>query len=168
MLGRKFILLGLASCLASSLVTDALAKAPANPKPGKAQVSKVAAKPVTKKVKLGKTAKLVTPLAAVSTAKFAVATPATRLPAVVSDSGPEAQLVTIFKEIEANRLGNALQLTDALLSQHPNYRLASLIKGGSVTRPAAGHSDLWGDDRRPTRQGGRSACRSDCSPARLS
>ena len=129
MLGRKFILLGLASCFAISLVTDALAKAPPNPKPGKAQVSKVAVKPVSKKAKLGKAAKLVMPLATVSTAKFAVATPATRLPAVVSDSGPEAQLVTIFKEIEANRLGNALQLTDALLSQHPNYRLASLIKG---------------------------------------
>ncbi len=48
---------------------------------------------------------------------------------VVSDSGPEETLARIFAEIEANRLGNALQLTEALLAQHPNYRLAHLIKG---------------------------------------
>ena len=49
--------------------------------------------------------------------------------AVVSDSGPEEVLARIFKEIEANRLSNALALTEALLRQHPNYRLANLIKG---------------------------------------
>jgi hypothetical protein len=49
--------------------------------------------------------------------------------ALVSDSGPEEVLARIFKEIEANRLGNALQLTESLLHQHPNYRLANLIKG---------------------------------------
>jgi murein L,D-transpeptidase YafK len=54
---------------------------------------------------------------------------ASRQPLTVSDSGPEAQLTTIFKEIEANRLSDALQLTEALLRQHPNYRLANLIKG---------------------------------------
>ncbi|HMT79496.1 MAG TPA: L,D-transpeptidase family protein [Azonexus sp.] len=48
---------------------------------------------------------------------------------MVSDSGPEETLARIFKEIEANRLGNALQLTESLLRQHPNYRLANLIKG---------------------------------------
>jgi len=48
---------------------------------------------------------------------------------VVSDAGPEETLARIFAEIEANRLGNALQLTEALLHQHPNYRLANLIKG---------------------------------------
>jgi len=48
---------------------------------------------------------------------------------VVSDSGPEETLARIFTEIEANRLGNALQLTEALLRQYPNYRLANLIKG---------------------------------------
>ena len=47
----------------------------------------------------------------------------------VSDSPPEETLARIFAEIEANRLGNALQLTEALLRQHPNYRLANLIKG---------------------------------------
>lgn len=57
---------------------------------------------------------------------------------IVSDSGPEAQLLRIFNEIEANRLGNALQLTEALLRQHPNYRLAHLIQGDLLlarTRP---------------------------------
>lgn len=48
---------------------------------------------------------------------------------VVADAGPEETLARIFAEIEANRLGNALQLTEALLRQHPNYRLANLIKG---------------------------------------
>ena len=51
------------------------------------------------------------------------------LPLVVSDSGPEEALTRIFAEIEANRLSNALQLTENLLRQHPNYRLAHLIKG---------------------------------------
>lgn len=50
-------------------------------------------------------------------------------PLVVSDSGPEEMLTRIFSEIEANRLSNALQLTEGLLRQHPNYRLANLIKG---------------------------------------
>lgn len=51
------------------------------------------------------------------------------LPLTVSDSGPETQLLGIFSAIEANRLGDALQLTEALLRQYPNYRLAHLIKG---------------------------------------
>lgn len=50
-------------------------------------------------------------------------------PATVSDAGPEEALARIFTEIEGNRLGNALQLTEGLLRQHPNYRLAHLIKG---------------------------------------
>jgi hypothetical protein len=54
---------------------------------------------------------------------------ASGLPPTVSDSGPETQLLGIFTAIEANRLGDALQLTEALLRQHPNYRLAHLIKG---------------------------------------
>jgi len=52
-----------------------------------------------------------------------------RLPVIVSDSGPEGMLASILNEIEANRLNNALDLTEALLRQHPNYRLANLIKG---------------------------------------
>ena len=54
---------------------------------------------------------------------------AAAFPLTVSDSAPEETLTRIFTEIEANRLGDALQLTEALLRQHPNYRLAHLIKG---------------------------------------
>ena len=60
------------------------------------------------------------------------------LPETLSDSGPETQLLRIFNEIEANRLNEALQLTEALLRQYPNYRLANLIKGDLLlarTRP---------------------------------
>lgn len=67
-----------------------------------------------------------TPLARSATDALAKTSP---FSAIVSDSGPEETLARIFAEIEANRLGNALQLTEALLRQHPNYRLANLIKG---------------------------------------
>ena len=49
--------------------------------------------------------------------------------ATASDASPEPQLEQIFKEIEANRHDNALKLTEALLRQYPNFRLANLIKG---------------------------------------
>ncbi|MCG2576778.1 L,D-transpeptidase family protein [Dechloromonas sp. XY25] len=67
-----------------------------------------------------------TPLARSATDALAKTSP---FSAMVSDSGPEETLARIFAEIEANRLSNALQLTEALLRQHPNYRLANLIKG---------------------------------------
>jgi len=119
--GPQFILLALASCLAA----NALAKQPASQKP----TNKVAEKSASKKSKAAKVAAVAVPLAAIASLKTASAIPAGRLPATVSDSGPEAQLASIFKEIEANRLNNALQLTENLLRQHPNYRLANLIKG---------------------------------------
>ena len=50
-------------------------------------------------------------------------------PATYSDSGPEPQLARVFAEIENNRLDAALQQTEALLKQYPNFRLAHLIKG---------------------------------------
>ena len=50
-------------------------------------------------------------------------------PATFSDSGPEPQLSKIFIDIEKNRLDDALQETEALLKQFPNFRLAHLIKG---------------------------------------
>ncbi|MEO8411124.1 MAG: L,D-transpeptidase family protein [Propionivibrio sp.] len=46
-----------------------------------------------------------------------------------SDSGPEPQLSRILDEIEGNRLDRALEQTEALLKQYPNFRLANLIKG---------------------------------------
>ena len=48
---------------------------------------------------------------------------------VVSDAGPEATLDRIFTAIEKNRLNEALEITEVLLRQYPNYRLANLIKG---------------------------------------
>lgn len=54
--------------------------------------------------------------------------PTTR-PLTFSDSGPEPQLSRIFAEIEKNRLDTALNLTESLLKQYPNFRLANLIKG---------------------------------------
>ncbi|MDR3351427.1 MAG: L,D-transpeptidase family protein [Zoogloeaceae bacterium] len=46
-----------------------------------------------------------------------------------SDAGPEAQLERIFAEIGAFRLDRALQHTESLIQQYPNFRLAYLIKG---------------------------------------
>ncbi|MDR0378730.1 MAG: L,D-transpeptidase family protein [Candidatus Accumulibacter sp.] len=50
-------------------------------------------------------------------------------PATLSDSGPEPQLFSILDEIENNRLNEALEKTESLLRQYPNFRLAHLIKG---------------------------------------
>ncbi|MDQ5879152.1 MAG: hypothetical protein QG638_1887, partial [Pseudomonadota bacterium] len=50
-------------------------------------------------------------------------------PPTYSDSGIEAQLARIYAEIEKNRIEQALSLTEALLRQHPNFRLGHLIKG---------------------------------------
>lgn len=75
-------------------------------------------------------------------AALQVAEPA---PLVVSDAGPEAMLAGIFAAIEGNRLGEALELTEALLKQHPNYRLANLIKGDLLlarARPIDGFGAL--------------------------
>lgn len=104
---RKFVLLGLASCLAAS----ALARQPEK-QSGQAAHSRHA---------VSKPAKTV--------AKAAAPTPRRAPPSSVSDSGPEPLLAGIFREIEANQLARALEMTEALLRQHPNYRLANLIKG---------------------------------------
>lgn len=59
----------------------------------------------------------------------AVANSRPTTPATYSDSGPEPQLSRILDEIENNRLEGALEKTEALLRQYPNFRLAHLIKG---------------------------------------
>ncbi len=119
MLVRKLAIIGLASCLAG----HALAKQQKTPKQANATPSQKSAKTVSR---VAKTALVAAPLAL---ARNGTSAASGRLPATVSDSGPEAQLARIFKEIEANQLGRALELTEALLRQHPNYRLANLIKG---------------------------------------
>lgn len=98
---RKLVLLGLASCLA----TNILARQPEKQASKATHSQHSVKKPAT------------------------VASKPTRAPASVSDSGPEPQLAGIFREIEANQLSRALDMTEALLRQHPNYRLANLIKG---------------------------------------
>ncbi|MDR2614563.1 MAG: L,D-transpeptidase family protein [Candidatus Accumulibacter sp.] len=50
-------------------------------------------------------------------------------PAILSDSGPEPQLFSILDEIENKQLDKALEKTESLLRQYPNFRLAHLIKG---------------------------------------
>ena len=50
-------------------------------------------------------------------------------PVTFSDSGPEPQLSRILVEIEKNHLETALEQTESLLQQYPNFRLAHLIKG---------------------------------------
>jgi murein L,D-transpeptidase YafK len=99
--GRKLIALGLASCLAAGILIVQLAAPPAT----------------------GEASPALTSGDGNRSADSAAA------PATVSDSGPETQLLRIFNAIEGNRLGDALQLTEALLRQYPNYRLAHLIKG---------------------------------------
>ena len=71
-------------------------------------------------------------LAAVCLAGSVVYAVTTHRPAAqltYSDSGPEAQLSRILDEIESNRLDRALERTESLLRQYPNFRLAHLIKG---------------------------------------
>jgi len=105
-LGRKLVLSGLAVALAAGAATHLRDKR-ANQPVAVSELSEIAL---------------------ARTASEAVGKDSS-LPLVVSDSAPEETLTRIFAEIEANRLGNALQLTEGLLRQHPNYRLAHLIKG---------------------------------------
>lgn len=60
-----------------------------------------------------------------ASASAALETEATR--GAVGDA--ESRLAEIFRQIEVRNLDEALKLTDALLTQHPNYRLAHLVRG---------------------------------------
>ena len=42
---------------------------------------------------------------------------------------PEDRLSAVFQAIEANRLDDALARVDALIRDHPNFRLAHLVRG---------------------------------------
>lgn len=77
---------------------------------------------------------------AIATASPAHARPAAPIQATYTDAGPESQLVRVYQEIENRRLDKALELTEALLRQYPNFRLGHLIKGDLLlarTRPIA-------------------------------
>ncbi|WP_310491465.1 murein L,D-transpeptidase family protein [Dechloromonas sp.] len=105
-LGRKLVLSGLAVALAAGAA------------------ARLRDKPATTPVTINE-------LSAIALARTTpdASSQGSALPLIVSDSGPEEALTRIFAEIEANRLSNALLLTENLLRQHPNYRLAHLIKG---------------------------------------
>ncbi len=85
--------------------------------------------------------------APVAVAALPLAGAAARPPVTVSDSGPEPLLAKVFKEIEANRLDNALQLAENLLRQYPNFRLGHLIKGDLLlarAQPISGFGTMSG------------------------
>lgn len=123
MLGRKLSLIALGICLAGGALLasqsgfDKLATSTATISPTDEPAPSIQATGFAEQAET------------ISRSRFLPATTAGTLPAIVSDSGPEAQLIAIFKKIEANQLSDALLLTELLLRQHPNYRLANLIKG---------------------------------------
>jgi murein L,D-transpeptidase YafK len=47
----------------------------------------------------------------------------------VLGAGPEDRLSTVFQAIEANQLDEALRRVDSLIREHPNFRLAHLVRG---------------------------------------
>ena len=51
------------------------------------------------------------------------------LPDAVLASSPEPALSGVVEAIESNRLGLALQRVERLIAEHPNFRLAHLIRG---------------------------------------
>ena len=80
-------------------------------------------------------------------ARLAPAESIPRMPTTVTDSGPEPLLARIFKELEGNRLDEALRLTENLVGQFPNFRLGHLIKGDLLlarAQPIAGFGALNG------------------------
>ncbi|MCB1959134.1 MAG: L,D-transpeptidase family protein [Rhodocyclaceae bacterium] len=67
----------------------------------------------------------------------------------LTDNGPEADLQRVFEAIEANRLDEALNRTDALIAVYPKFRLAHLIQGDLLlarTRPLRGFGDAPADN----------------------
>jgi len=50
------------------------------------------------------------------------------LPALAAQT-PEDRISAVFQSIEANRLDEALKRVDALIRDHPNFRLAHLVRG---------------------------------------
>jgi len=63
-------------------------------------------------------------------AHIKTATSPTNLPAgLQSERGLESQLFRIVTEIDNNNLDKALENTEALIKEYPNFRLAYLIKG---------------------------------------
>jgi murein L,D-transpeptidase YafK len=58
---------------------------------------------------------------------------------------PEDRLSSVFEAIEANKLDLALKRVDALIAEHPNFRLAHLVRGDLLlarTRPLQTFGDV--------------------------
>src|SRR5687767_1712418 len=58
--------------------------------------------------------------------------------ALAAAATPEDRLSKVFESIEANRVDEALTRVDALIRDHPNFRLAHLVRGDLLlarTRP---------------------------------
>jgi murein L,D-transpeptidase YafK len=51
------------------------------------------------------------------------------LPAGAAPQTPENRLSEVFQAVESNRLDQALARVDALIRDHPNFRLAHLVRG---------------------------------------
>jgi len=135
MLIRKpLLLLALAVCLAASVHArpDRSAKkhkaANASHKVA-TKPAKKSAKPITRKTVPKAQAAAPADFSNVISEASASNMVAPTLASTVSDSGPEPLLNRVFQSIEQNRLDQALQLTDALLNQYPNFRLGHLIRG---------------------------------------
>lgn len=65
-------------------------------------------------------------------------------PVAAPAGSPEARLVHALQAIRENRLGPALAEIDALLEEHPNFRLAQLVRGDLLAaraRPLHGIGD---------------------------
>ncbi len=123
---RKLVVLALAACLSGGV----WAKSQKHDKPQKAaRASSKGQDRSPPSVKPKTAAATLLPLAAVAGAATVAAGSPKPEAVTVSDSGPEPQLAKIFREIEANRLDSALQQTESLLRQYPNFRLGHLIKG---------------------------------------
>jgi len=149
MSGRSLFLLALMASLplAAQAKSGSAASTAAPAKPAAKNIKQPA--PVAKKSGVTSAlARTAGGAAAIAAASATVASASHgNLPATVSDSAPEDRLAKIFKEIEANRLNEALQLTEALLRQYPNYRLAHLIRGDLLlarTRPIQNFGALTG------------------------
>ncbi|MDQ8021772.1 MAG: L,D-transpeptidase family protein [Moraxellaceae bacterium] len=75
----------------------------------------------------------------------------TGLRAGISDAGPDATLALILRDIDNNKLGLALDRTNALLKAYPNFRLGWLIQGDLLlarARPLTTFGDVpEGGDR---------------------
>lgn len=135
---RKLLLLVLAICIVPGVHARNAKKV------GKPQATKATPKVVPK---VSQRLSAATPFAKTARALPVLATASVN---TVSDSGPDPLLNRVFESIEQNRLDLALQQTDALLHQYPNFRLGHLIRGDLLlarTKPIATFGAINTNDR---------------------